>query len=85
LCADWAARAGDLDEAVRFLERAIELAPDEEERYLNTARHLLTQGRGGAARRMVQRARTVVDELGVRPPVLLIRLEEQLSQRAMAV
>jgi hypothetical protein len=27
----------------------------------------------------------VVDELGVRPPVLLIRLEEQLSQRAMAV
>ncbi|HXL87734.1 MAG TPA: BTAD domain-containing putative transcriptional regulator [Streptosporangiaceae bacterium] len=85
LCADWAARAGDLDEAVRCLERAIELAPDEEERYLNTARHLLTQGRGGAARRMVQRARTVVDELGVRPPVLLIRLEEQLSQRAMAV
>jgi DNA-binding SARP family transcriptional activator/ATP/maltotriose-dependent transcriptional regulator MalT len=84
-CADWAAHASDLDEAVRCLERAIELAPDEEERYLSAARHLLTQGRRGAARRLVQRARSVVDNLGVPPPVLLIRLEEQLSRRAMAV
>jgi DNA-binding SARP family transcriptional activator len=85
LCADWAARAGDLDEAVRCLERAIELAPDEEERYLSAARHQLTQGRRGAARRMVQRARSVVDDLGVQPPVLLIQLENQLQRRAMAV
>jgi DNA-binding SARP family transcriptional activator len=85
LCADWAARAGDLDEAVRCLERAIDLAPDEEERYLSAARHLLTQGRRGAARRLVQRARSVVDDLGVQPPVLLIRLEEQLTRRALAV
>jgi ATP/maltotriose-dependent transcriptional regulator MalT/DNA-binding SARP family transcriptional activator len=85
LCAEWAARAGDLDEAVRCLERAIELAPDEEERYLSAARHLLTQGRRGAARRMVQRARSVVDNLGVQPPVLLSRLEQQLRRRAMAV
>jgi DNA-binding SARP family transcriptional activator len=84
LCADWAARAGDLDEAVRCLERAIELAPDEEERYLSAARHLLTQGRRGAARRMVQGARSVVDTLGVPPPVLLIQLEDQLRRRAMA-
>ncbi len=85
LCADWAARAGDLDEAVRCLERAVELAPDEEERYLSAARHLLTQGRRGAARRMVQLARSVVDDLGVQPPVLLIQLENQLRRRAMAV
>ena len=83
LCADRAARAGDLDEAMRRLDRAIELAPDEEERYLTAARHLLTQGRGGAARRMVQRARSVVDNLGVQPPVLLIQLEDQLQRRAM--
>ena len=57
LCAASAAQAGDLDEAVRCLERAIELAPDEEERYLTAARHLLTQGRRGAARAMVGRAR----------------------------
>ena len=85
LCADWAARAEDLDEAVRCLERAIDLAPDEEERYLSAARHLLTQGRRGAARRMVQRARSVVENLGVVPPVALIRLEDQLRRRAMAV
>jgi LuxR family transcriptional regulator, maltose regulon positive regulatory protein len=85
LCADWAARAEDLDEAVRFLERAIDLAPDEEERYLSAARHLLTQGRRGAARRMVARARAVVEDLGVQPPVALIRLEDQLRRRAIAV
>jgi DNA-binding SARP family transcriptional activator len=84
LCTDWAARAGDLDEAVRCLERAIELAPDEEERYLSATRHLLTQGRRGAARRMVQRARSVVDDLGVQPPALLIQLEDRLRRRAMA-
>jgi LuxR family transcriptional regulator, maltose regulon positive regulatory protein len=85
LCASWAARAGDLDEAVRCLERAIELAPDEEERYLSAARHLLTQGRRGAARHMVQRARSVVDDLGVEPPALLIQLEDKLRRRALAV
>jgi DNA-binding SARP family transcriptional activator len=85
LCADWAARAGDLDEGVRCLERGIELAPDEEERYLSAATHLLTQGRRGAARRMVQRARSVIDDLGVQPPVQLLRLEEQLRRRAVAV
>jgi LuxR family transcriptional regulator, maltose regulon positive regulatory protein len=85
LCAEWAARAEDLDEAVRCLERAIDLAPDEEERYLSAARHLLTQGRRGAARRMVARARSVVEDLGVQPPVALIRLEDQLRRRALAV
>ncbi len=84
LCADWAARAGDLDEAVRCLERAIELAPDEEERYLSVTRHLLTQGRRGAARRMVQRARSVIDNLGVQPPALLLHIEDQLRRRALA-
>jgi DNA-binding SARP family transcriptional activator len=85
LCADWAARAEDLDESVRCLERAIDLAPDEEERYLTAARHLLTQGRRGAARRMVQRARSVVEDLGVRPPAALIQLEDQLRRRALAL
>jgi DNA-binding SARP family transcriptional activator len=85
LCADWAARAEDLDEAVRCLGRAIDLAPEEEERYLSAARHLLTQGRRGAARRMVARARSVVEDLGVQPPVALIRLEDQLRRRALAV
>ncbi len=49
-----AAAVGDLDEAVRCLERATELAPDEEDRYVTAARHLLTQGRRGAARTMLR-------------------------------
>lgn len=85
LCAGSAAEAGDLDEAVRCLDRATELAPDEEERYVAAARHLLKQGRRGAARSMLQRARSVVDELGVRPPPALLELEQQLHRRMLAV
>jgi hypothetical protein len=70
---------------VRCLERAIDLAPDEEERYLNAARRLLTQGRRGAARSMVQRGRSVVESLCVQPPGSLIQLENQLRQRVPAV
>ncbi len=85
LCAGSAAEVGDLDEAVRCLERAIELAPDEEDRYVTAARHLLTQGRRGAARTMLQRARLVVDELGVRPPAAMLELEHQVRRRVTAV
>jgi DNA-binding SARP family transcriptional activator len=85
LCAGWAADAGDLDEALRCLERAIDLAPEDEERYLSAARHLLALGRRGAARCMVRRARSVVDGLGVRPPVLLTELEEQLGRQTVTL
>ena len=78
LCAASAASAGDLDEAVRCLERAIEMAPDEEERYLGAARHLLTQGRRGAARAMAARARQVLSELGLSPPRSLLDLEQRV-------
>jgi len=78
LCAASAASAGDLDEAVRCLERAIEMAPDEEERYLGAARHLLTQGRRGAARAMAARARQVLSELGLSPPRSLLELEQRV-------
>ncbi len=85
LCARSAAESGDFDEAVRCLERATELAPDQEERYLTAARHLLTQGRRGAARAKLSQARAVVGELGVRPPPALLELEHQVSQRMIAV
>ncbi|MGI9007550.1 MAG: tetratricopeptide repeat protein [Streptosporangiaceae bacterium] len=85
LCAESAAAAGDLDEAVRCLARATELAPDEEERYIAAARHLLTQGRRGAARALLQQARAEVDDLGVRPPPALLELEQQTRRRMLAV
>jgi len=34
---------------------------------------------------MVQRARSMVESLGVQPPGSLIQLENQLKQRALAV
>ena len=77
LCAQSAAAAGDLDEAVRCLERAIELAPDEEERYIMIARHQLTQGRRGAARSMIQLATGIVEDLGVPASAALLELERQ--------
>jgi ATP/maltotriose-dependent transcriptional regulator MalT/DNA-binding SARP family transcriptional activator len=75
LCAGAAAEVGALDEAVRCLVRATEIAPYEEERYLEVARHLLTQGRRGAARSYVDRARGVLDELNLAPPAALIDLD----------
>jgi DNA-binding SARP family transcriptional activator len=76
LCAARASATHDLDDAVRCIERAIELVPDEEERYLEAARHLLSQGRRGAARAMVARARTVLDDLGLLPPPSMLDLEQ---------
>lgn len=75
LCAEVVAAVGDLDEAVRCLVRATDLAPYEEERYLTIARHLLTQGRRGAARSYVERAHEVLKELNLSPPVELLDLD----------
>jgi DNA-binding SARP family transcriptional activator len=75
LCATTVAAVGDLDEAVRYLIRATELAPYEEERYLTIAHHLLRQGRRGAARSYVDRARSVLTELNLSPPAALLDLD----------
>jgi DNA-binding SARP family transcriptional activator/ATP/maltotriose-dependent transcriptional regulator MalT len=80
LCAAAAAGAGDLDEAVRCLDRAIEISPDEEERYLSAARHLLTQGRRGAARTMVARARRILRDLGLPAPASMLQLEQRVRR-----
>jgi DNA-binding SARP family transcriptional activator len=65
LCAEDAAARHDLDEACRFLERAIELAPYEEDRYLHVAEHLLVQGRRGSAILTLDRARAALAEIGL--------------------
>jgi DNA-binding SARP family transcriptional activator len=75
ICAAAAAAVGDRDEAVRCLQRACELEPYQEERYLAAARHLLSQGRRGAARSQVERARAVITELDVSAPLALVKLE----------
>jgi DNA-binding SARP family transcriptional activator len=78
LCAEAAAARADLDELRRVVERTIELAPYDDARYLRAASVLLEQGRKGAALAVVRRARAALSELGLEPPLQLIRLERSL-------
>lgn len=78
LCARNAAERGDLDEARRMVERTIELAPHDEDRYLRVASILREQGRRGAALSVLRRARSTLAELGVPLPPQLRELEESL-------
>jgi DNA-binding SARP family transcriptional activator len=75
LCARDAGGRNDLDEACLFLERAIELAPFEEDRHLRIVEHLLAQGRHGSAVRMLQGARAALAEMGLGPTAALVELE----------
>lgn len=79
LCSDAATERGDLDEVRRFVELAIELAPYDEHRYLRAASALLEQGRRGAARTVVARARSALAEVGLPPPLDLVRLERRAA------
>ncbi len=79
LCSDIATERGDLDEVRRFVELAIDLAPYDEHRYLRAASALLQQGRRGAARAVLARARTALAELGLPPPLDLVRIERRAA------
>jgi DNA-binding SARP family transcriptional activator len=78
LCAAAAAQRGDLDEARRMVERTIELAPYDDDRYLKVASILHEQGRRGAALSVLRRARSTLSELGVPLPAQLQDLEQSL-------
>jgi DNA-binding SARP family transcriptional activator len=78
LAAD-AADRGDVDEAVRLVRRACECEPLDEVRYLRLARMLMSQGRRGSARAALERARAVLDELGLAPSRAVAMLEAELA------
>jgi DNA-binding SARP family transcriptional activator len=78
LCAAAAAASGDLDELRRVVERTIELAPYDDDRYLKAATVLLAQGRRGAALTVVRRARAALAELGLAPGRPLLDLERSI-------
>jgi DNA-binding SARP family transcriptional activator len=78
LCAAAAAERGDLDEARRMVERTIELAPYDDDRYLKVASILHEQGRRGAALSVLRRARSTLAELGVPLPAELQDFEAAL-------
>ena len=79
LCSDIATERGDLDEVRRYVELAIDLAPYDEHRYLRAASALLQQGRRGAARAVLARARSALAELGIPPPLDLVRIERRAA------
>jgi DNA-binding SARP family transcriptional activator len=79
LCASAAAKSGDLDEARRVVERTIELAPYDDERYLKAASLLLEQGRRGAALAVVRRAQAALADLGLAPPGSLANMERSIG------
>ena len=74
LLVDDAVDRGELDEAIRLLERLQEAEPLDEEPYLRAAELLLFQGRRGSARSFVERAVAVCDELGLKPSARVQRL-----------
>jgi ATP/maltotriose-dependent transcriptional regulator MalT len=80
LCARTAAKRGDLDEARRMVERTIELAPYDDDRYLRVASILREQGRHGAAISVLRRARSTLAELGVPLPEPLHDLDESPAE-----
>ncbi|HLH66010.1 MAG TPA: BTAD domain-containing putative transcriptional regulator [Solirubrobacteraceae bacterium] len=63
--AEGAEAAGEIDEALRLIERALELEPFDERRYLTGARLLLAQGRRAAALALLERGRDALRRLGV--------------------
>jgi DNA-binding SARP family transcriptional activator len=78
LCAAAAIGRGDLDEVRRVVERTIEIAPYDYERYIKAASDLARLGRNGAALAVVRRARAVLDELGMDAPLPLVKFERSL-------
>jgi DNA-binding SARP family transcriptional activator len=76
--ASGAERAGEVDEALRCMERAIEIDPYDEHRYLRAARLLAVQGRRGAALAMLKRAERALAELGAPVSVAQRQLEAKI-------
>lgn len=71
-----AVERGDVDEAVRLLDRAIEAEPLDEGRYLRCAELLLLQGRRGGAHGLVERAAELRARLGLPDSPRLARLRD---------
>ncbi len=79
LVAGDAERRLEVDEAVRFLQRAIDVEPHDEARYVRLARLLASQGRVGSARATLRRAHAALAELGLEPSAALVEQERALG------
>jgi len=70
---------GDLDDAIRLLDEAIEAEPLDLDRYATAARALYGQGRVAAARALIERARSICADLGVPPPAGVAEWDAELA------
>jgi DNA-binding SARP family transcriptional activator len=82
LCAEAAVERSDLDEARRMVQRTIELAPYEDDRYLRVAQILKEQGRHGAALSVIRSARSTLETLGLELPAPLVALRDSMQRAA---
>lgn len=80
LVAEDAVRVGDLDDAARMLERAVELEPYDEVRYVRLTEIFRRQGRRGSARAVLRRAMAMTAEMGVPPSPPLAALVRALGR-----
>ncbi len=85
LLAAAAEQGGEVDEAARLLERAIEVEPYDEPHYLRLASLRASQGRIGTALSILRRARMAQAELGRELSADLRELELRLRGRRRAV
>lgn len=69
----------DLDDAVRWLDVAIDVEPLEEERYVRACEALLVQGRRATAREVGERALMMLHDLGVSPSARLRAVLETID------
>jgi DNA-binding SARP family transcriptional activator len=84
LLAEQVESEGDLDEALRLLEQAIEADPYDDRRYLISARILAAQGRYGSATQMLARGAETMRRLGLEVPAAFDKLAETTRDRAGA-
>lgn len=74
----------EIDEAARLIQRAIEAEPYDEQRYLQLARLLASQGRAGSALATLRRGKSALDELGLAASPALEELERAIRGNAAA-
>lgn len=79
LAAD-AEHTGEIDEAARLLTRAIDAEPRDELRYCALARLLVSQGRTGSARGILEQARAALAAEGIPASPALERLADSLGE-----
>lgn len=82
LCSEIATERGDLDETRWAVERAIELAPDDDRWSAVAAETLVKLGRRGAALSVLRRARGELERQGIALPERLVALEASIRDLA---